>query len=54
MAGQDIVYANLAGDDIDRQANSIVDAMNTAGVTRLLASMILRRSRKWRSRHGEN
>lgn len=36
MAGQDLVYANLSGDDIDLQAKVIVDAMNTAGVKRLI------------------
>jgi uncharacterized protein YbjT (DUF2867 family) len=36
MAGQDVVYANLTGDDIDLQAKAIVDAMNTAEVKRLV------------------
>lgn len=36
VAGQDIVYANLTGDDIDLQAKAIVDAMNGAGVKRLI------------------
>jgi hypothetical protein len=36
IAGQDLVYANLAGDDIDRQAKNIVEAMNAAGIPRLL------------------
>jgi len=36
MTGQDIVYANLAGDDIDKQARSIVDSMRTAKVQRLI------------------
>ncbi|OUJ11613.1 NAD(P)H-binding protein [Acetobacter sp. DsW_063] len=35
MAGQDIVYANLAG-DMDRQAQAIVAAMKAAGVRRLI------------------
>jgi uncharacterized protein YbjT (DUF2867 family) len=34
--GQDIVYANLTGDDIDIQAANIVKAMNGAGVKRLI------------------
>jgi uncharacterized protein YbjT (DUF2867 family) len=34
--GQDIVYANLTGDDIDIQAANIVKAMNAAGVKRLI------------------
>ena len=36
IAGQDIVYANLTGTDIDRQAKAIVDAMGAAGVKRLI------------------
>jgi len=36
MAGQDIVYANLSGDDIDLQAKNIVEAMKAAGVERLV------------------
>jgi uncharacterized protein YbjT (DUF2867 family) len=36
MAGQDIVYANLSGDDIDLQAKNIVEAMKAAGVKRLV------------------
>ncbi len=36
MAGQDIVYANLTGDDIDLQAKNVVAAMNEAGVQRLI------------------
>lgn len=36
MAGQEIVYANLAGEDIDAQAESIVQAMQAAGVKRLI------------------
>lgn len=36
VAGQDIVYANLTGEDIDRQAVQIVQAMKAAGVARLI------------------
>jgi len=36
VAGQDMVYANLSGDDIDLQANNIVEAMSAAGVKRLI------------------
>ena len=36
MAGQDIVYANLTGSDIDRQAKAIIEAMNKARVKRLI------------------
>jgi uncharacterized protein YbjT (DUF2867 family) len=35
MAGQDVVYANLAG-DLEAQARSIVTAMNVTGVRRLI------------------
>ena len=35
MAGQDVVYANLAG-DLERQARSIVEAMEATGVRRLI------------------
>lgn len=36
MAGQEIVYANLAGKDIDVQATSVLDSMSAAGVKRLV------------------
>ncbi|KRE97827.1 NAD-dependent dehydratase [Frateuria sp. Soil773] len=36
MAGQDVVYANLTGDDIDEQAKAVVAAMRAAGVRRLV------------------
>ena len=36
MAGQDIVYANLTGDDIDDQAHAIIASMKDAGVERLI------------------
>jgi uncharacterized protein YbjT (DUF2867 family) len=35
MKGQDVVYANLAG-DMKRQAESIVESMHAAGVKRLI------------------
>ena len=35
VAGQDVVYANLAG-DMERQARTIVTAMDKAGVRRLI------------------
>lgn len=35
MAGQDVVYANLAG-DLERQARSIVKAMDETGIRRLI------------------
>lgn len=36
MSGQDVVYANLTGDDLDRQTVSILASMKHAGVTRLI------------------
>jgi uncharacterized protein YbjT (DUF2867 family) len=36
MKGQDIVYANLTGDDLDQQAKSIIASMKDAGVKRLI------------------
>ncbi|MFN4289938.1 MAG: SDR family oxidoreductase [Permianibacter sp.] len=36
MVGQDLVYANLTGDDIDKQAKAIVAAMQEQGLKRLI------------------
>lgn len=36
MAGQDIVYANLIGEDLDKQAQAVIAAMQTTGVRRLV------------------
>ncbi|ULA62975.1 MAG: NAD-dependent dehydratase [Nitrospira sp.] len=36
MAGQDLVYANLTGEDLDAQAQAIIEAMRETGVTRLV------------------
>lgn len=36
MAGQDVVYANLIGDDLGKQAEHIIAAMRTAGVRHLI------------------
>lgn len=36
MVGQDLVYANLTGDDIDEQAKAVIAAMQAAGVSRLV------------------
>ncbi|WP_394540300.1 SDR family oxidoreductase [Lysobacter enzymogenes] len=36
MEGQDLIYANLTGGDIDRQARSVVAAMKDAHVKRLI------------------
>lgn len=36
MVGQDIVYANLIGEDLDKQARAIIAAMQACGVHRLV------------------
>lgn len=36
MAGQDIVYANLTGEDLDQQAKAVIAAMQAEGVKRLV------------------
>jgi uncharacterized protein YbjT (DUF2867 family) len=36
MAVQDAVYANLSGDDLEQQAQSIIASMKDAGITRLI------------------
>ncbi len=36
MAGQEIVYANLSGDNLDKQAQAVIAAMQAAGVKRLV------------------
>lgn len=36
MAGQDLVYANLIGEDLDKQAQAVIEAMGSAGVKRLV------------------
>lgn len=36
MKGQDVVYANLAGHNIEAQATAVVTAMHTAGIKRLI------------------
>lgn len=36
MAGQDVVYANLAGDDLEAQTVAVIDAMRETGVKRLI------------------
>jgi hypothetical protein len=43
MAGQDVVYANLAG-DLERMARSIVTAMDETGVRRLINAIAIDRS----------
>lgn len=36
VMGQDIVYANLTGDDLDQQARNVIASMQAAGVRRLV------------------
>jgi uncharacterized protein YbjT (DUF2867 family) len=36
IAGQDAVYANLSGDDLEQQAQSIIASLKDAGMTRLI------------------
>lgn len=36
VTGQDIVYANLIGEDLDKQAQAVIAAMQAAGVKRLV------------------
>ncbi|MDR2961709.1 MAG: SDR family oxidoreductase [Stenotrophomonas sp.] len=36
VAGQDIVYANLTGEDLDKQAQAVIAAMMATGVKRLI------------------
>lgn len=36
VSGQDIVYANLTGEDLDKQARAVIAAMQTGGVKRLV------------------
>ena len=41
MAGQDIVYANLTGADLDRQAQAVIAAMQGTGARRLVFVLAL-------------
>ncbi len=41
MAGQDVVYANLTGADLDDQAKSIIASMRAAGIKRLIFVLAL-------------
>ncbi len=36
IAGQDVVYANLTGEDLDKQAQAVIAAMKATGVKRLI------------------
>ena len=40
MVGQDLGYANLTRNDIDRQAKNIVDAMSAASVKRIFVASL--------------
>jgi uncharacterized protein YbjT (DUF2867 family) len=41
VAGQDIVYANLSGADVDKQARAVIAAMQAVGVKRLIFVLAL-------------
>jgi uncharacterized protein YbjT (DUF2867 family) len=41
VSGQDIVYANLTGDDLDKQAQAVIAAMQAEGVQRLVFVLAL-------------
>lgn len=41
MSGQDIVYANLTGEDLDKQAQAVIAAMQAEGVQRLVFVLAL-------------
>ena len=41
VAGRDIVYANLTGEDLDRQAHNVIASMQAAGVRRLVFVLAL-------------
>lgn len=41
MAGQDVVYANLTGADLDEQAKAVIAAMQATGVKRLVFVLAL-------------
>jgi len=41
VKGQDIVYANLTGDDLDAQADSVIASMQAMGVKRLIFVLAL-------------
>lgn len=41
MQGQDLVYANLTGDDLDVQAKAVIAAMHACGVKRLIFVLAL-------------
>lgn len=41
MQGQDVVYANLTGEDLDAQAKAVIAAMHATGVKRLIFVLAL-------------
>lgn len=41
VSGQDIVYANLTGEDLDKQAQAVIAAMQAEGVQRLVFVLAL-------------
>lgn len=41
ISGQDIVYANLTGEDLDKQAQAVIAAMQAEGVQRLVFVLAL-------------
>ena len=41
MQGQDLVYANLIGEDLDLQAKAVIEAMTSSGVQRLIFVLAL-------------
>lgn len=41
VSGQDVVYANLTGDDLDKQAQAVIAAMQAEGVQRLVFVLAL-------------
>lgn len=53
MQGQDVVYANLTGEDLDIQANSVIAAMKACDVKRLIFVLSLGIYDEVRGKFGE-
>lgn len=53
VKGQDIVYANLTGEDLDDQANAVIAAMQSEGVQRLVFVLSLGIYREIPGKFGE-
>lgn len=53
VKGQDIVYANLAGEDLDDQTNAVIAAMQSEGVQRLVFVLSLGIYRETPGKFGE-